>query len=250
MQPAALHRGSISNPCKRVKNPRAALEGMTSLRIALRAVTLRRTKQSKIDGKPTVDLPPRTVELREVDFDEEERDFYTSLEEKTATMFDKYVKKGWKSNYMHILVLLLKLRQACDHPLMLKEARAGGNGDGDDGFPTRDQLLAALGAARVNELENSLEEEAQCPVCMDMLDQPVSTGPCGHGPMCDTCLRATLQTNAAATGAEHGACPICRNPVDDSEGGAGVLSLKSLVAALQSDRWGCTRRVPFALPIA
>ena len=24
---------------------------------------------------------------------------------------------------MHILVLLLKLRQACDHPLLLKEAR-------------------------------------------------------------------------------------------------------------------------------
>jgi superfamily II DNA or RNA helicase len=54
--------------------------------------------------------------------------------------------------------------------------------------------------------------------------------------MCNTCLRATLRTNAAATGAEHGACPICRNAVDDGEGSKGVLSLRSLVASLQSNR--------------
>jgi len=54
--------------------------------------------------------------------------------------------------------------------------------------------------------------------------------------MCATCLRTTLQTNAQATGAEHGACPICREPVDDGEGGRGVLSLRSLVERLQSDR--------------
>ena len=106
-----------------------------------RAVTLRRTKASKIDGRPIVDLPARTVNVRHVEFDNAEEDFYRALEESTCTVFDKYVKKGWKANYMHILVLLLRLRQACDHPLMLKEAKKK---DGDDGvaFPTRDDLLA------------------------------------------------------------------------------------------------------------
>ena len=51
------------------------------------------------------------------------------LLENTRTMFDKYVKRGWKANYMHILVLLLKLRQACDHPLMIKEAKAGADAE-------------------------------------------------------------------------------------------------------------------------
>ena len=97
----------------------------------------------------------------------------------------------------------------------------------------RPWLLATLGEARVAELESSLEDQAQCPVCMDVLDEPVATAPCGHGPMCCACLRVTLQTNQAATGAEHGACPICREPVDDSEGGGGVLSLRAEVLAMR-----------------
>ena len=233
-------RGTISNPCKRVRNQQRAVEGMASLRIALQAVTLRRTKQDTIDGRPIVDLPPRTVAIREVEMDEAERDFYHALEENTVTMFDTFVKKGFQANYMHILVLLLKLRQACDHPMILKEARAGngaGDAGGNDGeFPTRDQLLVALGAARVNELEKSIEEEAQCPICFDVVEQPVSTGPCGHGPMCGTCLQAALLANQNATGADQGSCPICRNPVDDGEGGGGVLRLDSLVAAVASRR--------------
>jgi hypothetical protein len=40
--------------------------------------------------------------------------------------------------------------------------------------------------------------------------------------MCATCLRMTLQTNQEVTGAEHGNCPICRKPVDDTEGARGV----------------------------
>ena len=230
-------RDTISNPCKRVKNPLATIEGMQALRIALRAVTLRRTKASTIDGRPIVDLLPRTVEVRHVDFDEAELDFYKSLEESTCTMFDKYVKRWWKANYMHILVLLLKLRQACDHPLMLKEAKKESNGDdgrGGGAFPTRDELLTTIGAARLAELESSLEEQAQCPVCMDVLDEAVTTAPCGHGPMCAPCLRGALATNQAATGADHGACPICREPVDDSEGGGGVLSLRNLELALRN----------------
>jgi hypothetical protein len=32
-----------------------------------------------------------------VDFDESENDFYHALEEGTRTMFEKYVKRGWKA---------------------------------------------------------------------------------------------------------------------------------------------------------
>ena len=231
-------RLTISNPCRKVRNPAAQLEGFKCLRVALRAVALRRTKQITIDGAPIVVLPPRTIEVKEVEFDESERDFYRALEEGTQALFDKYVKRGWKRNYMHILVLLLKLRQACDHPLLLKEARFGdqdgGAGEDGAGALTRDELLAELGVARVRELERNIEECEQCPICKDAVDDAAATGPCGHGPMCLTCLRAALHASAQATGAERGCCPMCLEPVDDAEGGRGVLNLRALEAAVDA----------------
>jgi len=60
----------------------------------------------------------------------------------------------------------------------MKEARTGGVRE--DGAPSRDELIAAIGLARVAELEGSLEEELACPICMDVQDMPVATS-CGHG---------------------------------------------------------------------
>ena len=72
---------------------------LASLRIALAAVCLRRVKSQQIETdvpkvEPIVDLPPRTIAIREIDFDEAEKDFYRALEERTVTMFDTYVKRG------------------------------------------------------------------------------------------------------------------------------------------------------------
>ena len=172
----------ISKPSAKGRRVEGRIGALASLRIALAAVCLRRVKSQQIETdvpgvfEPIVDLPPRTVDIREIDFDEAELDFYQALENKTRTMFDKYVKRGWTANYMHILVLLLKLRQACDHPLLLKETREG---EADrDGVRTlsRDELLGALGADRVRALEESIEEEQNCPICMDTVqDDPCAT---------------------------------------------------------------------------
>jgi hypothetical protein len=54
----------------------------------------------------------------------------------------------------YILVLLLRLRQSCDHPLMLKEAKTGGYGrDGDGESPSYEELLLTLGADRMKKME-------------------------------------------------------------------------------------------------
>ena len=227
----------ISKPSAKGRRVEGRIGALASLRIALAAVCLRRVKSQQIETdvagvfEPIVDLPPRTVDIREIDFDEAELDFYQALENKTRTMFDKYVKRGWTANYMHILVLLLKLRQACDHPLLLKETREG---EADrDGVRTlsRDELLGALGADRVRALEESIEEEQNCPICMDTVqDDPCATAPCGHGPFCRECLVISLHAHVVGDG-DKGACPICRHEVDPADG---VLSLKALVDGLDA----------------
>lgn len=48
-----------------------------------------------------------------------EADFYQSLHERSKTKFDTYVAQGKvMSNYATVLELLLRLRQACDHPYL------------------------------------------------------------------------------------------------------------------------------------
>lgn len=73
---------------------------------------LRRKKTDNLNGKALVDLPARTIEIVPCDFDEEERSFYTNLEEKITSAMEKVMQAGdMQRSYTHILVLLLRLRQ-------------------------------------------------------------------------------------------------------------------------------------------
>ncbi|KAF8114175.1 hypothetical protein N665_0040s0030 [Sinapis alba] len=109
--------------CNSIKNPvaKTPVRGYQKLQAILKTVMLRRTKGSFIDGKPIISLPPKSIELRKVDFTEEERDFYSNLEITSRDQFQEYKEAGTvKQNYVNILLMLLRLRQACDHPLLVK----------------------------------------------------------------------------------------------------------------------------------
>lgn len=73
---------------------------------------LRRRKDQHLNGKALIELPKRTVEIVTCEFDEGEREFYVSLETKMESVIEKLMKnnKGG-SNYMSVLLLLLRLRQ-------------------------------------------------------------------------------------------------------------------------------------------
>lgn len=50
----------------------------------------------------------------------EERDFYDALFRKSKTKFNSFVDTGKVLNhYMHILDLLMRLRQCCNHPFLV-----------------------------------------------------------------------------------------------------------------------------------
>lgn len=90
---------------------------MRRLHVILKAIMLRRTKTTLIDGKPLLQLPKRTVHSVIADFSKEEREFYDALENRTKLTLNKFVTAGTvNNNYTNILCLLLRLRQACNHP--------------------------------------------------------------------------------------------------------------------------------------
>ncbi len=86
---------------------------MRKLQALLKAILLRRTKKSQIDGKSILDLPERTTEQSHAIFSDDELAFYQALETHTQLTFNKYLKANTVGrNYSNILVLLLRLRQA------------------------------------------------------------------------------------------------------------------------------------------
>jgi SNF2 family DNA or RNA helicase len=102
--------------------------GLERLRSVLSCVLLRRTKDQKVDGgKSVVELPPRSVVVRKEIFSSEENEFYQHLWESAKSRFQSMVAEGTVlQNYAHILELLLRLRQACDHPGLVTSSNSKG----------------------------------------------------------------------------------------------------------------------------
>jgi len=74
---------------------------------------LRRTKATEMDGKRLIELPDRNIQQVTCEFDDGERAFYRSLEDKTAKIFEDMEKTGAvMKNYTSVLVMLLRLRQS------------------------------------------------------------------------------------------------------------------------------------------
>ncbi|KAI9084982.1 hypothetical protein K1719_032974 [Acacia pycnantha] len=151
------------------------IQGYKKLQAVLRAIMLRRTKGTLIDGEPIVNLPPKTIQLHKVDFSIEERAFYTKLEADTRTQFKAYAAAGTvKQNYANILSMILRLRQACDHPFLVKDNCS----DVVGGISV--EMAKMLPREMLINLFNCLETSfAICGVCSDPPENPVVTM-CGH----------------------------------------------------------------------
>ncbi len=73
------------------------------------------TNASGVGRKNEFKIVKRTVEKVEADFTPEERTFYTRLESRTDKSLEMMMA-GNKMSYASALVLLMRLRQACNHP--------------------------------------------------------------------------------------------------------------------------------------
>ncbi|POR34229.1 Putative ATP-dependent helicase C23E6.02 [Tolypocladium paradoxum] len=186
---------------------------MSRLRALLKAIMLRRKKDSKLDGKPILKLPPKTEEIVHATLSADERGFYKQLEEKSQVEFSKYLREGSVGkNYSSILVLLLRMRQACCHPHL--------NLDVDDAVSFSDEeMITLVKTLEQNTVERIKAMEAfECPICFDAVPSPSFFIPCGHD-SCNDCV-TRLADNAATMNLQAGdesdraKCPVCRTGFD------------------------------------
>ena len=200
----------FTRPLKSQDN-RAKEKAMRQLQALLKAILLRRTKTSKIDGKPILQLPPKTTQEQRAVFSQDERDFYKALESKTQLKFNRYLKANTVGrNYSNILVLLLRLRQACCHPHLIKDFAINTGGAADVDMIANARELPADVVERLRQLD-----AFECPICMDAVLNPAIFNPCGHS-ICEDCL--ARWTDQALTNGDEGigklTCPHCRSKID------------------------------------
>jgi SNF2 family DNA or RNA helicase len=160
---------------KKASKQSAAMKKFQAL---LKAILLRRTKMSKIDGVEIVKgLPGKTIEMVHAVFDEEQQEFYQALETGAIMQLRKYQAAGTLGrNFGNALVMLLRLRQACLHRRLIKDVKKAGSTE-----LTMDQQITLAGefseqtVARINAIT-----AFECPICFETVLNPTLILPCGH----------------------------------------------------------------------
>ncbi|KAK7420318.1 DNA helicase rad5 [Neonectria magnoliae] len=178
----------------------------------LEPLVLRRTKDMKTpDGEPLVLLPPKTIEIVDVELSETEREVYDYIFNKAKRTFSQNFEAGTVMKaFTTIFAQILRLRQTCCHPILVRnrdivtdEEEAGAAADAAAGLADDmdlESLLTrftavtdeaskesnqAFGAHALEQIRDEAENE--CPLCFEepMNDQTV-TG-CWHS-ACKKCL--------------------------------------------------------------
>ncbi|KAL9229977.1 hypothetical protein vseg_005381 [Gypsophila vaccaria] len=163
--------------CEKIKFPisRDPIMGYKKLQAVLKTLLLRRTKDTLLDGEPIICLPPKHINMKTVTFTIEERTFYAKLEAESRSQFKAYAAAGTvNQNYANILLMILRLRQACDHPLLVKGFNA------EPARRTSMEKAAQLPRKTLLQLIERLEApSAICRICSDPAEDAVITI-CGH----------------------------------------------------------------------
>ncbi|ERE87686.1 helicase-like transcription factor, partial [Cricetulus griseus] len=176
--------------------------GLRRLQSLIKNITLRRTKTSKIKGKPVLELPERKVFIQHITLSEEERKIYQSVKNEGKATIGRYFTEGTVlAHYADVLGLLLRLRQICCHTHLLTNGMSSSGPSGND---TPEELRKMLIKKMKLILSSGSDEE--CAICLDSLTVPVITH-CAHV-FCKPCICQVIQSEQP-----HAKCPLCRNSI-------------------------------------
>lgn len=187
-------------------------------------VCLRRAKNmlDPVTGTQLVELPEKVVEIRRVPFSFVEQEFYTYLYSRVRQSVENSVVDGViGTGYTVILALLLRLRQACCHPLLLKSQNENQEDakvadldltSGIDSFLEKlvNPPSVEYTAEFIKELVNSPLEEQECAICSEKQTDPMLTE-CLHS-ACGDCLMQHISYLRKKGG--EAKCHICRQQID------------------------------------
>lgn len=218
----SLFAKDISRPLKsyRADIVEAALK---RLRILLASTVFRRTKETRVNNLPIVNLPPKTIRTVSVNLLPEERALYNEQMSSAQSLVDNYFNNDHDlSRYGFLLVSLLRLRQFCCHPWLVKSSSL------DNSFRIRDSETVRNACKSLDPLtieRIATLQDFNCSICLDPCLAPVFIIPCGHF-TCQECMSMLVgqKYGSSSTSTIIAKCPMCRgNIVQDSLVDATIL---------------------------
>uniref|UniRef100_A0A8C8C939 Helicase-like transcription factor n=1 Tax=Oncorhynchus tshawytscha TaxID=74940 RepID=A0A8C8C939_ONCTS len=179
--------------------------GLQNLQALVKCVTLRRTKTSRVCGRPLVSLPERSVRIEEVELTQKEREEYELARTEGRTTISRYVAEGTVlRNYADVLAILVRLRQFCCHPGLLGKTTTHTGVVAVTPAELRERLIMKL------RLVLGTGSDEECAVCLDSVRLPVITH-CAHV-YCRPCIAEVIRSEQ-----EQARCPLCRGQIKASE---------------------------------
>lgn len=184
-------------------------EAMKKLQLLVQFTTLRRTKNMQLNGQPIFALPPIHYYLNKIPFDNSaEQELYNQFELESQTLFQQYLAAdSVLQNYSHVLEVLMRMRQCCDHMSLVKRRPRSLQVDPSAPWSLRYEYLTKEEKEKIlNVVGENMTED--CCICLDSLKQPVITRHCFHY-FCRECVLRVLEFSYR--------CPMCRYPTERNE---------------------------------
>ncbi|KAK1832217.1 DNA repair protein rad5 [Podospora conica] len=242
------------------------MRALDVVQTVLEPLVMRRTKDMRTpDGKLLVPLPPKHVEIVEIELSQAERDVYDYIYNRAKRAFLDNEEAGTVlKSFTSIFAQILRLRQSCCHPVLVRnkdvvadEVEAGAAADAVAGLADDMDLQhlverftaatddgdasQAFGAHAMKQIRDEANNE--CPVCAEepMIEQTV-TG-CWHS-SCKQCMLDYIKHQTDRH--EVPRCFQCREPInsrdlfevvrheDDPDAAAPRISLQRIGTAGES----------------
>ncbi|KAI0334349.1 hypothetical protein GY45DRAFT_1318351 [Cubamyces sp. BRFM 1775] len=200
------------------------------VQIILESVLLRREKDMlDSDGKKIVELPSKEVKVEMLEFSPLERKIYDSLYSDAKKDFEHLNEKGLVSrNYTHILAMLMRLRRAVLHPnlVLASNETVASKAPSSGAAVNVNELIERFGKGENTAGDSKVyaegvlanlgqEEDAECPICFDVMETPTILPDCMHQ-CCKDCIIAFIER--CREKGEQGKCPTCsRGPVEEND---------------------------------
>ncbi|KAJ5908428.1 hypothetical protein N7495_001110 [Penicillium taxi] len=148
-------------------------------------------------------LPPMTSRVLHIKFHPHELEKYSAFQlEAKGALLDYKDKQG--AGYSHLLEVLLRMRQVCNHWALCRNrvTKILEMLDKQKVVPLTPENMKGLQEM----LQIQIESQEMCAICLDTLDQPVITA-CAHA-YCRGCIEQVIERQAK--------CPLCRADLKDT----------------------------------
>ncbi|KAJ3139737.1 hypothetical protein HK100_011220 [Physocladia obscura] len=152
----------ISKPVKFSQNS----IGVDRLQTLMKSITLRRTKHQKINGNPILTLPERRDAIKLVQLAPKELELYTKVHGKGKAFFAQLKDSGSvMKHYVHLLEIILRMRQVCVHKSLFKDWEAELKAIDEQIESMADEVFPPLTLKRAQHLLSLLRESGDESCC-------------------------------------------------------------------------------------